>query len=632
MIPEYLPATWTAFAAGLGDHLWQSTLFAVVAGLLTLILRNNHARARYWLWLAASMKFLIPFSLLVAIGSHLPWSRGSAGTKAGLYFVFEEVSQPFSQPAMTVISRATPSTISPSVIHLLPGLLAAAWLCGFLVVLSVWYLRWRGISVAIREAVPLREGREVEALRRLERMGGMRTRIEMLLSRASLEPGIFGIARPVLVWPERISERLEDVHLEAILAHEVWHVRRRDNLAAAIHMAVESVFWFHPLVWWLGARLVEERERACDEEVLELGNERQVYAESILRVCEFCVGSPLDCVSGVTGADLKKRIARIMSRGVACRLDFRRKLLLGAFALVAVAAPVVFGLLQATQVRAQAQNAVRIAPAFDSVTIKPNKTGDPMPGFSIPGRRMQAAVFKPDRFMATNFTLRGLIHLAYGLQDSQILAGPDWLDSEKYDVEAKLGNSAVNELGKLSPDQRNLESQTMLQALLADRFKLTLHHETKEAPAYVLVIAKDGPKLRENTYRNGVTGPDGLVYGGGPAIFFTGPSQLSGQRTRLGPFVGLLSGQLGRPVIDKTGLTGVYDFTLDWLAPLRTPESAPSILKAVPEHEEALTKVHAIETASLIEAVSEQLGLELNLQTAPVEILVIDHIEKPSEN
>ena len=375
---------------------------------------------------------------------------------------------------------------------------------------------------------------------------------------------------------------------------------------------------------------MEERERACDEEVLESGSDRHVYAESILKICEFCVESPLDCVSGVTGADLKKRILRIMTESVACRLGFPRKLLLGAFALVAVAAPVVFDLLQATQIRAQAQNPVGIAPGFDAVTIKPNRTRALMPGF----RRMHAAVFKPDRFMATNFTLRELIQLAYGVPDSQILAVPDWLDSEKYDVEAKLGSSAVDELNKLSPDQLklNLERQGMLQALLVDRFKLTLHHETKEVPAYVLVIAKDGPKLTENTYRNGVTGPDGLVYGGVPGVFFTGPHQLSGRRTRLGPFVGLLSGQLGRPVVDKTGLTGVYDFTLDWLAPLRTPESAPSILKAVPEHEEALTKVHAIETASLIEAVSEQLGLELNLQTAPVEILVIDHIEKPSEN
>jgi uncharacterized protein (TIGR03435 family) len=473
--------------------------------------------------------------------------------------------------------------------------------------------------------VPLRAGREVEALLRIGCITGMQQRIELLSSRASLEPGIFGIAQPVLVWPERISERLDDAHLEAILAHELWHVRRRDNLVATMHMVVEAIFWFHPLVWWLGARLVEERERACDEEVLESGSDRHVYAESILKICEFCVESPLDCVSGVTGADLKKRIVRIMTEGIACRLDFRRKLLLGAFAFVAVAAPVVFGLLQATQVRAQAQNAVGIAPGFDAVTIKPNRTRGSL-------NRRHAVVFKPDRFMATNFTLRELIQLAYGVQGSQILAVPDWLDSEKYDVEAKLGSSAVDELSKLSPDQRNLERQSMLQALLADRFKLTLHHETKEVPAYVLAIAKDGPKLRENTYRNGVTGPDGLVYGGVPGVFFTGPHQLSGQRTRLEPFVGLLSGQLGRPVVDKTGLTGVYDFTLDWLAPLRKPESAPSILKAVPEHAEALTKVHAIETASLLEAVSEQLGLELNLQTGPVEILVIDHIEKPSEN
>src|SRR6266513_498749 len=371
MIPEYLPAMWTASAAALGDHLWQSTLFAVVAGLLTLILRNNHARARYWLWLAASMKFLIPFSLLVALGSHLPWSRGSAGTKAGLYF--EEVSQPFSQPAMTVISRATPSTISPSVTHLLPGLLAAAWLCGFLVVLSVWCLRWRGISVAIREAVPLREGREVEALRRLERMGGMRTRIEMLLSRASLEPGIFGIARPVLVWPERISERLEDVHLEAILAHEVWHVRRRDNLAAAIHMVVEAIFWFHPLVWWLGAQLVEERERACDEAVLELGSERHIYAESILMVCEFCVESPLACVSGVTGADLKKRMVHIMTKSVSRKLDFSRKLLLSAVGLLVVVVPISFGLVKLTKSPAESHAHDTRAPLmFESATIKTN--------------------------------------------------------------------------------------------------------------------------------------------------------------------------------------------------------------------------------------------------------------------
>src|SRR6266566_167019 len=376
MIPEYLPAMWTALAAALGDHVWQSTLFAVVAGLLTLILRNNHARARYWLWLAASMKFLIPFSLLVALGSHLPWSRGSAGTKAGLYF--EEVSQPFSQPAMTVISRATPSTISPSVIHLLPGLLAAAWLCGFLVVLSVWYLRWRGISVAIREAVPLREGREVEALRRIGCITGMQQRIELLSSRASLEPGIFGIVRPVLVWPEGISERLDDGHLEAILAHEVWHARNRDNLAAAIHMVVEAIFWFHPIVWWMGSRLVEERERACDEGVLRLGGEPQVYAESILKVCEFCLESPLTCVSGVTGSNLKKRIELIMKERFGVALSVRQMLLLVTAGVATLAVPVAEGGLTTPHLRnqtpaGQSSGAVAYRPKFEVASIKPSK-------------------------------------------------------------------------------------------------------------------------------------------------------------------------------------------------------------------------------------------------------------------
>src|ERR1700689_1464151 len=328
MTSPYWSAMWSALASAMGNHMWQSTLSAVGAGLLTLVLRRNHARARYGLWLAASVKFLIPFSLLVGMGSRLAWSRASAATNAGLYFAMEQVSQPFTRTTLRGISPAARSTVSLSLADLVPAFFIAAWFCGFVVVLSSWYTRWRRIFAATREAAPLRHGREVEALRRLEQVGGLPQPIDMLLSRASLEPGIFGIARPVLVWPEGISELLDDAHLEAILAHELWHVRRRDNLAAAIHMLVEAILWFHPAVWWLGARLVEERERACDEEVLELGSDRQVYAESILKICEFCVGSPPACISGVTGADLKKRIVRIMTDGSRRNLSFAKKLML----------------------------------------------------------------------------------------------------------------------------------------------------------------------------------------------------------------------------------------------------------------------------------------------------------------
>jgi bla regulator protein blaR1 len=621
MIPKHFSAMWESVAPGLGNHVWQSTLFAITAGLLILILRKNHARARYWLWLAASVKFLIPFSLLVGVGSYLTWARGSRATKGDLYIAMEEVSRPFTQPTMSVISRGTSSPDSASLIHLLPAVLAAVWLCGFAVVLLLWYRRWRRISVAIQEAVPLREGREAEALRRLERTGGIRNRIEVLLSRTSLEPGIFGIARPVLLWPEGISEHLEDGHLDAILAHELWHVRRRDNLAAAIHLVVEAIFWFHPLVWWLGARLIEERECACDEAVLESGGERRVYAESILKVCEFCVGSPLACVSGVTGADLKKRIVHIMSEHIARKLDFTRKLLLSAAGLLAIALPIGLGLINAAPIGAQslAGNPAMAAPGYVSVSIKPNKSD----------KNMVRLLFTPDGFSATGITLQTLIREAYGVQDNQISGAPDWVNTQRYDIEAKRGKSAANELRALAPDQVKLVVQSMLQSLLADRFKLTLHLANKDLQQYSLVVAENGPKLQqskpEDTYPNGIKGPDGHGHPGLMQMDI-GRGRLTGQGLSMSTLATMLSRQLGSTVLDKTGLTGSYDFTLLW-----TPDANQV---AVANGMQGTDNPPPSDASgpSIFTAVQEQLGLELKSQTGPVGILVIDHVESPSEN
>lgn len=337
--------------SALADHLWQSTLFGLFAALLAWFLRKYPARIRYWLWLAASLKFLIPFSLLIGLGSHLQWAQSQAGT-SGWYLLADEISQPFTQPTVTPGAEAIARMASPGLLRLLPTLLEAAWFCGFGVVLSAWYSRWRGISAAIRDAVPLREGREVRALRRMQRIAGIQRPVAMLLCASSLEPGIFGIFTPVLLWPKGISTHLEEAHLEAVIAHEVWHVRRRDNLAGAFQMMVQALFWFHPLVWWLGARLVAERERACDEKVLELGSERRVYAESILKTCQFCAQYSLACLSAVTGADLKKRIVVIMTERAAHELNFGRRLLLAAAGLAILTVPVLLGSLNAAAARA----------------------------------------------------------------------------------------------------------------------------------------------------------------------------------------------------------------------------------------------------------------------------------------
>ena len=325
-------------------------------------------------------------------------------------------------------------------------------------------------------------------------IGGIRRPIELLLSQASLEPGIFGIARPVLIWPEGISQHLDDVHLEAVLAHEVWHVRRRDNLFASLHMLVEAVFWFYPLVWWLGARLIDERERACDEEVVALGNDRQIYAESILRVCEFCLGSPLPCVSGVTGADLKKRMVHIMNDSILQKLGFARKLLLTATASAAIAVPVLFGVLKATPSHAQSQAAATAtlpASSFASVSIKPYEPPDNGPQKSNAMFSLQVGGFS-----ARGITLETLIRMAYHVQGSQMVGGPDWLNSTKFDVNAQLDDAAEQALHAQLSDGSKVDDQIILKSLLANYFKMAAHSEAKNLPAYNLVVDSNGSKLQ----------------------------------------------------------------------------------------------------------------------------------------
>jgi bla regulator protein blaR1 len=652
MVVNYLLGIRATVAPAVANHVWQSTLFAMVAALLTLMLRKNQARARYWLWLAASIKFLIPFSLLVALGSFLAMPSATLCTApaGGFYAAVQEVAT--VSGFLTVgISRAPKPTEIDRLVMLMPVLVSGVWLCGFVLVLFVWWRRWRCVSRACWGATPLQTGREVEALRRLERLGGVRKRIEVFLSRVSLEPGVFGIVRPVLVWPAGISQRLEDAQLEAILAHEVGHVRRRDNLAALMHMVVEAVFWFHPLVWWLGARLVEERERACDEEALRLGSEPQVYAASILKACEFCVGSPLACVSGVTGADLKKRIVRIMTQHGTRKLDFRRKLLLGVAGLLSIAVPIGFGL-------ARPGVAFRSAPAaepagitgakFEVASIKPHKPSD---------RRKNGMFFSimsqanAGTFYATGPTLRMLIRLAYDIQDSQILGGPKWINHDRFDIQAKADSSVDAELRKLTPGQARLVKLQMLQSLLADRFKLTLHHETRNMPIYALVVAKNGPKLQESKI-TGVAPGRHLAGGpGGPMIrvnFGGAEQEMTSLGTPIGFLAQILAQQLGRTVVDKTGLNGRYDFTLKWTPDIRRgqilggpgPVGGPGqaegggsqSMAGIPGAPGSSGSSSDSSGPSIFTAVQQQLGLRLKPEKGPIDVLVIDQVEPPTQN
>jgi beta-lactamase regulating signal transducer with metallopeptidase domain len=311
--------------AAILDHLWQSTLFTLCAGLLTLLLRNNGAQIRYWVWFAASVKFLIPLSLLTAATVHVKPSLSPVHVIAPLTVdAVEQVTQPFS------FTPAAASVASSAAGHTnVTAILLVLWAAGFVAVLSLWFVRWLRINAVVRSSMPL--------------LLSARLPIPARSSTSAIEPGLVGIWQPILLLPEGIAAGLSGPEMDAVIAHELCHVRRRDNLTAAIHMLVEAVFWFYPVVWWLGARLITERERACDESVLASGSAPEVYAGGILKVCRFYVQLQLDCAAGVSGADLKKRVEEIMINRRSIPISTAKKIMLAAAGAAAIASSYIAG-------------------------------------------------------------------------------------------------------------------------------------------------------------------------------------------------------------------------------------------------------------------------------------------------
>lgn len=570
-------AQWISVIA---NHLWQSTAVAAAVALLTILLRSNHAGMRYRLWLIASMKFLFPFALLMGAGAHLKWPRAAPLPVRGIPVVIERGTQPFPQPFVPAVSAAPEHSTG-----FLTMLLAGVWAVGFLVVLFQWWREWRRIHAWVRAASPLVLDLDVP----------------VLSSPSVLEPAAFGILRPVLVLPQGLTDHLQPGHLRAILAHELCHIRRRDNLAGAMHMVVEAVFWFFPPVWWIGARLVEERERACDEEVLRLGNEPEVYAESILDTCRFCLQSPLTCVSGISGADLKKRILRITAPVVPRNLGLARKLILTTAGMAGILGPLAFGAFAALENYAQSPaETAAPRPSFEVAVIRPNHKDSPCCTYGG---------MQPGGYRIRNISLKSLIAAAYELPENQISGGPGWMGSEHYDIEAKMSESQYREIEKLNKRQQEHQTDLMLQSLLAARFGLTVDHQSKAFPGYALIVAKGGPKLHMSGTPEPASSKNPDSNGG---------SFLCAFQVKDRPLQGLvvfLSNELDRPVIDETGLNGNYDINLEVPLDSETDVDSPKDLGS-----------------AIMTTLKDQLGLALKSRKVSADMIVVTSIERPTEN
>jgi len=378
-------------------------------------------------------------------------------------------------------------------------------------------------------------------------------------------------------------------------------------------MIVEAVFWFHPLVWWIGARLVEERERACDEAVLSLGSEPHDYAEGILNVCKSYLESPLACVAGVTGSDLKKRIQAILMGRIARDLTFAKKLTLAAAGITALSTPIAVGMMSAP----------RATPKFQMVSIQSCE--------AFRGRK--AEDLTRGRLRSECTTVERLIQQAYGpyangemnpLSSITVTGGSAWINSALYEIDAKAAE----------PEGQAMMNGPMLQALLEDRFKLKIHRETREVPVYELVVAKGGAKLQPFQgscipYRDVEYPPSRSV----PLGQRCGESRRTGngfemKGATMADLRMFFLVTLDRPVIDKTGMAGRFNLHLE------LPSEAMKDLLRRPRGLPALSDpaAHASDSSliSAIKSAVQKLGLNLKPAEGAGEFLAIDHVEKPA--
>jgi beta-lactamase regulating signal transducer with metallopeptidase domain len=338
--------------AAMLDHLWQSTLLALGVVMLSAAFRRAGAAVRYGLWFAASAKFLVPFAALAQLGRLLAPTAGSRFEAPGAAVIAQAV-QPFSRPgAMAAATHAAPP-FDPALI------LFAVWALGCCASLLTWAVRAARVRSIVRSATPL----------------PWAAPMPVLASSSLMEPGLVGLWRPVLVVPKDLPEHLGQAEIDALLAHEACHLRRKDNLTAAVHMLVEALFWFHPLVWWIGGRLIDERERACDEAVVRAGHDRAAYARSLVESSRLYLQSPLACVAGASGSNLTSRVEMIMTASPSPPLSRPMKALLLAAGACALASPVAAGWLTSPAGRQATAHAAAImagpAPASAEAAKEP---------------------------------------------------------------------------------------------------------------------------------------------------------------------------------------------------------------------------------------------------------------------
>jgi bla regulator protein BlaR1 len=584
------------------EYVLRTSLIASVTALVLYSMRIKTASARHAAWSSVVVvMLLLPAWIAYGPKAPLPILPREAGQRA--VTTLPVVDFPVSAPVQAHTAPVAPRPF----IWSWPAFLAGVYLLGACVLLT-------------RLAI-----------------GTIRT--SRLTSASCVVPVTVGFFRPKILLPG-CSCQWPQARLDAVLAHEREHARRRDPLVQWIALLNRACFWFHPLAWWLEWQLSGLAEEACDAAVLAQGHDPHDYSETLLDLSHSVelAGKRLNVIglSGgmpMPGTLLPQRIRRMLS-GVPAPPISRPRMACTIAVCIAAAALLAAG----TLVRAQSKDESN--PTFEVAAVKPsNANSGPGAGKSKGGGRGGSPFGLEHKRFNFSSSLAGLIVKAYGVngcgpfggKDCPTLSGgPVWLRKDNFDIQAKMPDDSPDYTFMQFLDGQAPQLQLMLQALLAERFNLKVHRETKLLPVYVMTIGKRGAKLKEAAGEM-VHLPDGSTVRD-RSMLWTPARQPNGEidertlrmtmRDRsMQELADTLSNAMDRPVLNRTGLRGEFDITIDYEREADTSGPVDDASHLARDF-----------GPSFVAALQEQLGLKLESTKAPVEVLVIDHAEQPSPN
>jgi uncharacterized protein (TIGR03435 family) len=480
---------------------------------------------------------------------------------------------PALDPIPVVETRPFPGKVTPWFVRI--------WLAGAVILwlrlLLTWMAATRMTFRQVRPAPP--EWQQI--LNRLQARIQVTLPVKLLVSSLIQSPVVIGWLRPVVLIPVSALAGVPCEHLEALLAHELAHIRRHDYLINILQSIAEATLFYHPAVWWISRHIRIERENCCDDVAVSVTGDPVVY---VLALSDFETrrSTRVAPALAATGGSLKHRIARLLGASSPAPVP-------GALVALLVL------LLTAWVAVSQTPPPTR----FEAVSIKLH-VADERPGIDF--------VTQPGRLHVVNNPVANLIGNAYG--NHKFVGGPEWIESDRYDLEATASGSPNRE-----------QMMQMLQVLLADRFRLKIHPEQREESIYHLVVARGGLRVQKKTNENCVqvdrTHPREAPSNpcGNNWVRSTGNHlRWTVVNNDMQHMVGALGMAAGHPVVDKTNITGTFDLDLEFAG--QRPDSEAVIDPSVPS----------------IFAALDQLGLKLEPAKGMVDVLVIDHIERPTPN